>query len=63
VRSFRLNDAAYLNVLDRAFAREQAAVFDADGARARCVTPSEWEARPFTERVQERLALLLRSQL
>jgi cardiolipin synthase len=63
VRSFRLNDEANLNVLDRAFAREQAAVFDADWARARRITLTEWEARPFTERVQEKLALLLRSQL
>ena len=63
VRSFRLNDEANLNVLDRAFAREQAAVFDADWARTRRITLTEWEARPFTERVQEKLALLLRSQL
>lgn len=63
VRSFRLNDEANLNVLDRAFAREQAAVFDADWKRSRRITLAEWERRPWTERVQEKLALLLRSQL
>jgi cardiolipin synthase A/B len=63
VRSFRLNDEANLNVLSADFAREQRVVFDADWARARPVTLQAWQQRPWRERVGERLALLLRSQL
>jgi cardiolipin synthase len=62
-RSFRLNDEANLNVLDAAFAREQARVFVEDRARSREVTLEEWERRPFSERVQERFARLVKSQL
>jgi cardiolipin synthase len=62
-RSFRLNDEANLNVLDAAFAQEQARVFVEDRARAREVTLEEWERRPFSERVQERFARLVKSQL
>jgi cardiolipin synthase len=62
-RSFRLNDEANLNVLDRAFGREQARVFAQDRARSHEVTLEAWERRPFTERVQERFARLVKSQL
>ncbi len=63
VRSFRLNDEANLNVLNRSFARLQRQVFDADWARSQPVTLQQWQQRPWRERVMERLALLLRSQL
>lgn len=63
VRSFRLNDEANLNVLNRAFAQEQGEVFEADWARARRISQQEWEHRPLKERLMERLALMLRSQL
>jgi cardiolipin synthase len=62
-RSFRLNAEANLNILDAAFAAEQAAVFERDRARARRVTLAAWRARPWREKLQERLAGLLRSQL
>jgi cardiolipin synthase A/B len=62
-RSFRLNDEANLNVLDAAFAQRQLRDFDADLKRARRITLQEWESRPWKERLQERLASLLRSQL
>jgi cardiolipin synthase len=62
-RSFRLNDEANLNVLDAAFGAEQARVFEADRARSRRITLEEWAARPFTERLQERFASLIKSQL
>jgi cardiolipin synthase len=62
-RSFRLNDEANLNVLDAGFGGEQARVFEADRARAREITLEEWERRPFKERVQERFASLIKSQL
>jgi cardiolipin synthase len=62
-RSFRLNDEANLNIYDPAFARTQIAAFEADKTRARKVTREEWERRPWTEKLAERVAGLLRSQL
>ena len=62
-RSFRLNDEANLNVLDAEFAREQSRVLAEDRARSREVTLELWERRPFKERVQERFARLVKSQL
>ncbi|CAN5833480.1 phospholipase D-like domain-containing protein [soil metagenome] len=62
-RSFRLNDEANLNVFDEAFARAQAAIFAQDRARAREVTLEEWRGRPLTERIEERVAWVLRRQL
>jgi cardiolipin synthase len=62
-RSFRLNDEANLNVLSREFGATQQRVFNQDWALARPITLAEWQARPWSERVQERLANLLRSQL
>jgi cardiolipin synthase len=62
-RSFRLNDEANLNVLDPAFAGEQLRAFEDDRGRSRQVTLEAWRHRPLWERVQERWAVLLRSQL
>ncbi|RYZ02575.1 MAG: cardiolipin synthase B [Comamonadaceae bacterium] len=62
-RSFRLNDEANLNVLNAEFGREQAAVFERDWARARKITLAQWQARPLRERLWERLANLLHTQL
>ena len=62
-RSFRLNDEANLNVLDREFAGRQVAVFAADLALSRRVTLQQWKKRPLGEKAMERLAGLLRSQL
>ena len=62
-RSFRLNDEANLNVLDREFARRQVADFEADLKRSRRITLEQWEARPWKERVMEKFASILRSQL
>ena len=62
-RSFRLNDEANLNVLDAGFGQEQARQFSADQARSREVTLAAWERRPMTEKVQERFARLVKSQL
>ena len=62
-RSFRLNDEANLNVLNRDFGAIQRRVFDQDWALARRITLAEWQARPWTERLLERLAGLLNSQL
>jgi cardiolipin synthase len=62
-RSFRLNDEANLNVLDRGFAQRQAADFERDLARSRRITLAEWESRPWTEQFKERFFALFRSQL
>ena len=62
-RSFRLNDEANLNVYDADFARDQAAAFDDDKGKSRRITLEEWKNRPWTEKLKERAAGLLRSQL
>jgi cardiolipin synthase A/B len=62
-RSFRLNDEANLNVFDPAFAARQTAVFEDDLRRARQISYAAWADRPLKEKLQERLALLLGSQL
>ena len=62
-RSFRLNDEANLNIYDAAFAARQTEVFEADLAQSRRVTLEEWRARPWQEKLLERAALLLGSQL
>ena len=62
-RSFRLNDEANLNVLNPDFGAIQWRVFDKDWALARRITLAEWQARPWTERLLERGAGLLDSQL
>ncbi len=62
-RSFRLNDEANLNVFDTAFAERQTQVFDEDLRHARRVTYETWVNRPWKEKLMERLALLLGSQL
>ena len=62
-RSFRLNDEANLNIYDAACAREQAAVFDADLKRSRRISYEEWQNRPWRERLAERVASLIGSQL
>ena len=62
-RSFRLNDEATLNVLDVDFAAAQTAVFEADLALSHRVSHAEWARRPLRERLHERLASLIGSQL
>lgn len=62
-RSFRLNDEANLNIIDREIAAEEARVFEADLARAREVTLDDWRQRPIWQRVSDGASGLLRSQL
>ncbi|MFT7721787.1 MAG: phospholipase D-like domain-containing protein [Roseateles sp.] len=62
-RSFRLNDEATLNLLDRGFAQRQTEVFEADLARAELITFEAWRRRPWTEKLAERWSRLLASQL
>jgi cardiolipin synthase A/B len=62
-RSFRLNDEANLNVFSEELAREQIQLIDADIAKSRRMVLNKWRHRKFGRRINERLALLLRSQL
>jgi cardiolipin synthase A/B len=62
-RSFRLNDEANLNVLNAQFGRIQQDVFNADWAKARRISHEQWQQRPWVERLWERLASLLHTQL
>jgi len=62
-RSFRLNDEANLNVFSEELAREQIRTIDADIANSRAMVLKKWRGRALNRRVNERLALLLRSQL
>ena len=62
-RSFRLNDEANLNAFSEDLAREQIALIDADIVQSRRMVLKKWRNRKFGRRVNERLALLLRSQL
>lgn len=62
-RSFRLNQEANLNVYDPEFGAAQAAVFAKDRAQSREISLEEWRNRSLWERVEERLAGVLRKQL
>ena len=62
-RSFRLNDEANLNVFSEELARGQIRLIDADILNSRRMVLKKWRHRKFGRRINERLALLLRSQL
>lgn len=62
-RSMRLNDEANLNVLDAAFAREQAAMFARDLAHSRRISLEEWRRRPLGEKLMTPIYELTKPQL
>ena len=62
-RSFSLNDEATLNIMDSGFAAQQTEVFEQDLAHARQITLAQWQQRPWHERLTERVASLMGSQL
>lgn len=62
-RSFHLNDESNLNIYDPAFANEQVAIFTRDLAQSRQTTFADWKRRSWREKVMERLAHVLQSQL
>jgi len=62
-RSFQLNDEATLNILDAAFAAQQTSIFEEDLTLAKPVTFQDWQNRPRHEKVTEKLASLIGSQL
>ena len=61
--SFSLNDEANLNVYDEGFAGEQTRIFEQDLAKSREFTAAQWHSRPAWDRLKERAASLLSSQL
>ncbi len=62
-RSFRLNDEANLNIYDTAFAARQTVVFEQDIQKSRRITLEQWKNRPLLEKIQERAASLLNTQI
>ena len=62
-RSFRLNDEANLNVLDRGFAERQIADFENDLKVSRRITYDEWSQRPWKEKATELFLRVVRHQL
>jgi cardiolipin synthase A/B len=62
-RSFKLNDEANLNIYDRDFARQQTAIFANDLKASRRITLDEWLRRSAKEKLIEKVAALLDSQL
>jgi cardiolipin synthase len=62
-RSFKLNDEANLNVLDLEFAAQQIEEFEDDLTHCKRVSYEQWQARPWHEKLVERLASLLGPQM
>ncbi|MGO4307612.1 phospholipase D-like domain-containing protein [Cupriavidus sp. RAF12] len=62
-RSFRLNDEATLNIVDTEFAARQTEIFEQDLRLSERVTYFAWENRPWMEKLRDRLASLIASQL
>ena len=62
-RSFRLNDEANLNIMDKDFAKELTKAFSEDWAKSHVVTIKEWSQRTWLEKLLETASLLFKSQL
>ena len=62
-RSFKINDEANLNVLDKGFAARQTEVFEADWKKARQITLAEWDDRPLLEKMTSKIYSMFGAQL
>ncbi len=62
-RSFKLNDEANLNALDKNLADEQIRVFEMDKEKSKKVSFEDWQQRPWWDHIIEKLAALGSSQL
>ena len=62
-RSFQLNDEANLNIYDAGFAARLVDIFQDDLARSRRIGLREWQQRPRAQKLWERAASLLGSQM
>ena len=62
-RSFRLNDEANLNVLDKKFALDQKQIFESDWLKSKQINYDQWLERPLWEKMLEKTSSLFNSQL
>lgn len=62
-RSFHLNDEATLNILDREFGAEQTRTFEEDLSLSKPISFAAWSNRPWREKLSDRLASIMKSQL
>ena len=62
-RSFLLNDEANLNVISPALVQTLSTLFEADWTDGTRMELSAWVRRPWHEKLMERIAVLLRTQL
>ena len=63
MRSFELNDEASLNVYSERFAADMSQVFERDLASANPYSFEQWQHRPWTQKLAERVLIPIRSQL
>lgn len=63
MRSFELNDEASLNIYDDAFASDVTSVFAQDLVSASPYTFEQWQKRPWSQKLAERILVPIRSQL
>jgi len=62
-RSFRLNDEVNVNIFDESIAAQMEQMFFEDLARSEEITRRRWVARPWLDRLKERVAGWLKPQL
>jgi cardiolipin synthase len=62
-RSFSINDEANMGVYDTDFAQRQTAIFEHDLQRTTRITFDAWRHRSASDRLLDRAASLLSSQL
>jgi cardiolipin synthase A/B len=63
MRSFELNDEASLNVYSDQFSQQMTRVFEKDFSAATPLSLQQWQDRPWSEKLAERLLIPIRSQL
>jgi cardiolipin synthase len=63
MRSFELNDEASLNIYDAGVASDMTSVFAQDLVSASPYTFEQWQQRPWSQKLAERILVPIRSQL
>lgn len=62
-RSFRLNDEANLNIIDKNWAQEMVAVFNKDKNASEKITYEQWKKRPLLSKILEALSFVMSPQI
>lgn len=62
-RSFRLNDEANLNIIDKQWAQEMVAVFNKDKKFSEKITFEQWKRRPFLSKILEAFSFIMSPQI